>query len=89
MTAEETRQWIHALLDKTLTIHEQGKHYASVDICNVDGSTMVSVTAMKNGWDTNKEYDYYAPCLIDIEPEKITRAVVFLDSLIEDEEVSE
>lgn len=89
MTAEERREWIRILFEKVLTIHEQGKHYASVDICNVDGSTMVNVTAMKNGWDTNKKYDFYAPCLMDIEPEKITRAVEFLDSLIEDKEEAE
>ena len=48
MTAEERRKWIGVLLDKVLTIHEQGKHYASLEINNVDDSTFVSVTAMEN-----------------------------------------
>lgn len=85
MTEEKRRQWIKVLLEKVLTIHKQGKHYASVDIDNVNGSTLIGVTAMKNGWEVSKEYDFYAPCITD--PEEITRAVEFLDGLIENEEV--
>ena len=49
MTAEERRKWIGVLLDKVLTIHEQGKHYVSLDINNLDYSIMVTVTAIKHG----------------------------------------
>ena len=49
MTEEERRKWIGVLLDKVLTIHEQGKHYVSLDINNLDYSIMVTVTAIKHG----------------------------------------
>ena len=54
MTAEERRKWIGVLLDKVLTIHEQGKHYVSLDINNLDYSIMVTVTAIKHGWGANR-----------------------------------
>lgn len=54
MTAEEKREWIRILFEKVLTIHEQGKHYASVEISNADGSTFVSVTAMEDGFAIGK-----------------------------------
>ena len=84
MTTEEKREWIRILFEKVLIIHEKGKHYASVDINNVNGSTLIGVTAMKNEWEATKEYDFYAPCITD--PEEITRAVEFLDGLIKDGE---
>ena len=58
MTAEERRKWIGVLLDKVLTIHEQGKHYVSLDINNLDYSIMVTVTAIKHGWGANRGYDF-------------------------------
>lgn len=89
MTAEERRKWIGVLLDKVLTIHEQGKHYVSLDINNLDDSIMVTVTAMKHGWDANRRYDFYKHCIMDLATKELPVMVEFLDSLIEDKEVSE
>ena len=80
MTAEERRKWIGVLLNKVLTIHEQGKHYASLEINNVDDSTFVSVTAM--------EYDFYKYCIMDLNTKELPVMVELLDSLIEGEEES-
>ena len=89
MTAEERRKWIGVLLDKVLTIHEQGKHYVGLDINNVDDSIMVTVTAIKHGWDTDREYDFHKYCIMDLDTKELPVMVEFLDSLIEDKEVSE
>lgn len=89
MTAEEKREWIRILFEKVLTIHEQGKHYASLEINNVDDSTFVSVTAMENGFAIGKKYDFYKYCIMDLNTKELPVMVEFLDSLIEDKEVSE
>ena len=89
MTAEERRKWIGVLLDKVLTIHEQGKHYVSLDINNLDYSIMVTVTAIKHGWDADREYDFHKYCIMDLDTKELPVMVEFLDSLIEDKEVSE
>ena len=89
MTAEERRKWIGVLLDKVLTIHEQGKHYVSLDINNLDDSIMVTVTAIKHGWDAGRGYDFYKYCIMDLGTKELPVMVKFLDSLIEGEEVSE
>ena len=89
MTAEERRKWIGVLLDKLLTIHEQCKHYASLEINNFDDSTFVSVTAMENGFAIGKKYDFYKYCIMDLNTKELPVMVEFLDSLIEDKEVSE
>lgn len=89
MTAEERRKWIGVLLDKVLTIHEQGKHYVSLDINNLDYSIMVTVTAIKHGWGANRGYDFYKYCIMDLGTKELPVMVEYLDSLIEGEEVSE
>lgn len=89
MTAEERRKWIGVLLDKVLTIHEQGKHYVSLDINNLDYSIMVTVTAIKHGWGANRGYDFYKYCIMHLSTKELPVMVEFLDSLIEDKEVSE
>ena len=89
MTAEERRKWIGVLLDKVLTIHEQGKHYVSLDINNLDYSIMVTVTAIKHGWGANRGYDFYKDCSMDLGTKELPVMVEYLDSLIEDKEVSE
>lgn len=89
MTAEERRKWIGVLLDKVLTIHEQGKHYVSLDINNLDYSIMVTVTAIKHGWGANRGYDFYKYYIMDLSTKELPVMVEFLDSLIEDKEVSE
>ena len=84
MTAEERRKWIGVLLDKVLT-----KHYVSLDINNLDYSIMVTVTAIKHGWGANRGYDFYKYCIMDLSTKELPVMVEFLDSLIEDKEVSE
>ena len=88
MTAEERRKWIGVLLDKVLTIHEQGKHYVSLDINNLDYSIMVTVTAIKHGWGANRVYDFYKYCIMDLGTKELPVMVEYLDSLIEGEEES-
>lgn len=95
MTAEKRRQWIHALLDKTLTIHEQGKHHVKISISNISGKTVVFVHAMKNGYVPGRDYTFSQ--IIESSDDSIDfgealmfyDAAKYLDSLIEDEEVSE
>lgn len=89
MTAEERRKWTFTLMDKVMTIHEQGKHYVSLDINNLDDSIMVTVTAMKHGWDANRRYDFYKYCIMDLATKELPVMVEFLDSLIEDKEEAE
>lgn len=89
MTTEEKREWIRILFEKVLIIHEKGKHYASVEINNAGGSIMVTVTAMKNGLDIYKKYDFYKYYIMDINAKELPVMVEFLDSLIEDEEEAE
>ena len=88
MTAEERRKWIGVLLDKVLTIHEQGKHYVSLDINNLDYSIMVTVTAIKHGGGANRGYDFYKYCIMDLGTKELPVMVEYLDSLIEGEEES-
>lgn len=88
MTAEERRKWIGVLLDKVLTIHEQGKHYVSLDINNLDYSIMVTVTAIKHGWGANRGYDFYKYCIMVLGTKELPVMVEYLDSLIEGEEES-
>ncbi len=89
MTAEERRQWIKVLFEKVLIIHEKGKHYASVEIDNTGGLVMVTVTAMKNGFDKGKKYDFYKYCIMDLDTKELPVMVELLDSLIEDKEETE
>lgn len=63
MTAEERRKWIGVLLDKVLTIHEQGKHYQ----LNMEFEEESSDRSKLYFWDENKlrsdiaaEYAYKA-----------------------------
>ena len=95
MTAEKRRQRIDALLDKTLKIHEQGKHHAKISISNISGKTVVFVHAMKNGYVPGRDYTFSQ--IIESSDDSIDfgealmfyDAAKYLDSLIEDEEVSE
>lgn len=36
MTEEERRKWTFTLMDKVMTIHEQGKHYVHMEIANYE-----------------------------------------------------
>lgn len=89
MTAEERRKRVDALLDKVLTIHEQGKHYVHMEIANYEEGELISVYVMENGFEENKKYNLSKTCLTDFEPEELYQVADYLDSLIEDEEVSE
>lgn len=60
MTAEERRKRIDVLLDKTLKIHEQGKHHVKISISNISGKTVVFVHAMKNGYVPGRDYTFFA-----------------------------
>lgn len=88
MTAEEKREWIRILFEKVLTIHEQDKHYASVEISNTDGSTFVSVTAMEDGFAIGKKYDFYKYCIMDLDTKELPIMVELLDNLIENKEAA-
>lgn len=47
MTAEERRQWIKVLLEKVLTIHKRGKHYARFGVSNTNGKMNTFVHVIK------------------------------------------
>ena len=94
MTAEERRKRIDVLLDKTLKIHEQGKHHVKISISNISGKTVVFVHAMKNGYVPGRDYTFSQ--IIESSDDSIDfgKALMFydaakyLDSLIEGEEES-
>lgn len=94
MTAEERRKRIDVLLDKTLKIHEQGKHYVKISISNISGKTVVFVHAMKNGYVPGRDYTFSQ--IIESSDDSIDfgealmfyDAAKYLDSLIEGEEES-
>ena len=54
MTAEERRKWTFTLMDKVMTIHEQGKHYVHMEIANYEEGELISVYVMENGFEENK-----------------------------------
>lgn len=95
MTAEERRQWIKVLMGKAMLIHEQGKHYVRIAVSNISGKTAVFVHAMKNGYAPRRDYNFSQ--IIEASDDSIDfgealmfyDAAKYLDSLIEDEEVSE
>lgn len=95
MTAEKRRQCIDALLDKTLKIHEQGKHHVKISVSNISGKTAVFVHAMKNGYVPGRDYNFSQIIESSDDSINFSEALMFydaakyLDSLIEDEEVSE
>lgn len=89
MTAEERRQWIKVLLGKAMLIHEQGKHYVRITVSNINGKTAVFVHVIKNGWAVGKSYDFSRIIEGNADREDFQKAVDYLNSLIEDEEVSE
>lgn len=94
MTAEERRKRIDALLNKTLKIHEQGKHHVKISISNISGKTVVFVHAMKNGYVPGRDYTFSQ--IIESSDDSIDfgEALMFYDaakypdSLIEGEEES-
>lgn len=94
MTAEERRKRIDALLNKTLKIHEQGKHHVKISISNISGKTVVFVHAMKNGYVPGRDYTFSQ--IIESSDDSIDfgevlmfyDAAKYLDSLIEGEEES-
>ena len=47
------------------------------------------ITAMENGFAIGKKYDFYKYCIMDLNTKELPVMVEFLDSLIEDKEVSE
>lgn len=95
MTAEERRKWIDVLLDRVLKIHEQGKHHVKISVSNINGKKAVFVHAMKNGYDPRRDYNFSQ--IIEASDDSIDfgealmfhDATKYLDSLIEDKEVSE
>lgn len=95
MTAEERRKRIDVLLDKTLKIHEQGKHHVKISISNISGKTVVFVHAMKNGYVPGRDYTFSQ--IIESSDDSIDfgealmfyDAAKYLDSLIEGEEEAE
>lgn len=89
MTAEERRQWIKVLMGKAMLIHEQGKHYVRIAVSNISGKTAVFVHGMKNGWAVGKSYDFSRIIEGNADREDYQKTVRYLNSLIEDEEVSE
>ncbi len=88
MTAEERRKWTSTLMDKVMTIHEQGKHYVHMEIANYEEGELLSVYVMENGFEENKKYNLSKTCLTDFEPEELYQVADYLDSLIEDGEES-
>ena len=50
---------------------------------------MVTVTAIKHGWGANRGYEFYKYCIMDLGTKELPVMVEYLDSLIEDKEVSE
>lgn len=94
MTAEERRKRIDALLNKTLKIHEQGKHHVKISISNISGKTVVFAHAMKNGYVPGRDYTFSQ--IIESSDDSIDfgealmfyDAAKYLDSLIEGEEES-
>lgn len=94
MTAEERRKRIDALLNKTLKIHEQGKHHVKISISNISGKTVDFVHAMKNGYVPGRDYTFSQ--IIESSDDSIDfgealmfyDAAKYLDSLIEGEEES-
>ena len=89
MTAEERRQWIKVLLEKVLTIHKQGKHYARFGVSNIIGKTAVFVDVIKNGCAVGKSYDFSRILIEKDDREDFQKAVNYLNSLIDDEEEAE
>ena len=89
MTEEERRQWIKVLLEKVLTIHKRGKHYARFGVSNTDGKMNTFVHVIKNGWAVGKSYDFSRILIEKADREDFQKAVKYLNSLIEDEEESE
>ena len=95
MTAEERRKWMDVLLDRVLKIHEQGKHHVKISVSNISGKTAVFVHAMKNGYAPRRDYNFSQ--IIEASDDSIDfgealmfhDATKYLDSLIEDKEVSE
>lgn len=55
MTNEKKREWAHALLDKVLDIHDQGRHYAMLNVSNY--GTPLIVRAQTGGFRIREDYD--------------------------------
>ena len=89
MTEEERRQWIKVLLEKVLTIHKQGKHYARFGVSNTNGKMNTFVHVIKNGWAVGKSYDFSRIIEGNADRENYQKTVHYLNGLIDDEEVSE
>lgn len=89
MTAEERRKWTFALMDKVMTIHEQGKHYVHIDIANTKEGGLILVNVMENGFEENEERNLSKSYLTDFEPKELHKIADYLDSLIENEEAVE
>ena len=89
MTAEERRQWIKVLLEKVLTIHKQGKHYARFGVSNTNGKMNTFVHVIKNGWAVGESYDFSRILIEKDDREDFQKAVNYLNSLIDDVEEAE
>ena len=63
MTEEERRKWIDILMDKTMKVHEQKKHYVNMSVTNVIQGTIVSIYVTKNGLEKDEMQVFINPVL--------------------------
>lgn len=88
MTEEERRKWIDILMDKTMKVHEQKKHYVNMSVTNVIQGTIVSIYVTKNGLEKDGDAGFYKSCLMDLFPKELPEMIESLDSLLKNEEAT-
>ena len=88
MTAEEKRKWIDILMDKTMKVHEQKKHYVNMCVTNVIQGTIGSIYVTKNGLEKDGDAGFYKSCLMDLFPKELPEMIESLDSLLKNEEAT-
>ena len=87
MTLKEKSDWSRQLLDKVLQIEGQGKHYVGIEVANYGSD--ITVSAMRGGFDRDKEFDIYESIGTYSEEKDFQELMQALDELLEKEDGNE
>lgn len=87
MTAEEKRKWIDILMDKTMKVHEQKKHYVNMSSYKrYSRHDCFNLCNKKQGLEKDGDAGFYKSCLMDLFPKELPEMIESLDSLLKNEE---